>query len=39
MENNNGGSRLGWILAIILIVVFAAWIAGDIAAQVTMRGG
>lgn len=28
MENNNGGSGLGWILGFIVIVVFAAWLLG-----------
>lgn len=37
MENNNGGSRLGWILGFIVIVVFAAWLLGDAGGQLTLK--
>jgi hypothetical protein len=35
MEDNNGSSRVGWILAILVIIAFAAWMLGDVAAQAT----
>lgn len=39
MDHNNGGSRLGWILGFIVIIVFAAWLLGDAAGRVSNGPG
>ncbi len=36
MDEQQDGSGCGWILAIVLIIAFGAWMAGDLAAQITM---